>query len=321
MGVHNQLRGAYLSLLFGIVGRVTVHESEHGSPGFRVEIIMSVVVRIAVATTALIFSSTSVAHAASDGSGTGGDVSSPAPSFTQDPSTQDKVAQTLLYGQMRSGKTTPEAFQRAQANYAAKYGFAAPASGSTSTVTAATATTSKSLSLTHYGQNKSYYCGPASGAMMIKMIDGSISSRYDGTGFGQTGIANANHMRTDINGKTGWDSGLFKTGVNRWRGDTFFIQYDSPTATFLKAVFGYSIDNWSRPFAGDTVEFAGGAHYNGHPVNQTIGHWIVAYGYASSGDTGKWADPSTTVWSTANPTFSYSTANFAKFLSTNGIAY
>lgn len=181
---------------------------------------------------------------------------------------------------------------------------------------------SKTLSLTHYGQSKGYYCGPATGMMMVKMIDGAITSRYNGKSFSQVNLADGSHMATDANGATTWGSGRFVRGLNRWRGDSYYSQVDSPSADVLTGGLVYSLGLNSRPAAADTVEFGGGRHYNGHPVSKTIGHWITAYGYTDYGSTSKWADPATTVWTGVARTFTASTGAFAnQYLQTNGVVY
>ena len=71
----------------------------------------------------------------------------------------------------------------------------------------------------------------------------------------------------------------------------------------------------------NTVEFEGGAHYNGHP-NRTIGHWIVGYGYGSSGATSWYNDPATSYYPNASATFQADTASFSNtYLQSNGIMY
>lgn len=74
--------------------------------------------------------------------------------------------------------------------------------------------------------------------------------------------------------------------------------------------------------AADTYEVAGGRHYNGHPGDREIGHWIAGYGYASSGATSYWADPSTSYYPNASKTFTAATDDFAyQYLWLNGVMY
>ena len=166
---------------------------------------------------------------------------------------------------------------------------------------------SRILGVTQVGQHNGFFCGPASGYEIIRFLHGvGFKSRFDGSAPGQAGLANANHMATTKNRVTDWATGRYVTGINRWRGRNDYVQVHAPSASLLKSVFTNSIGVSGMPFAGDTVEFAGGAHFNGHP-NRTIGHWITAYGYSSSGAVGRWADSSTTLFPAAARTFSYNT--------------
>ncbi len=185
---------------------------------------------------------------------------------------------------------------------------------------------SRVLSITHASQNTGYFCGPATGYMIIRYLHGTgFTSRYDGSQPGQAGLANANHMRTDINKSTEWATGYFVRGANRWNGDSYYVQVPKPSS--LASVITYSVGAAGKPMAADTVEFAGGVHYNNHPTSKTIGHWIMGYGYASSGSTSYFADPvggsSAVPWSgPVAKAFSYSSSSFtSRFLQSNGVAY
>jgi hypothetical protein len=190
----------------------------------------------------------------------------------------------------------------------------------------AVATTQRWLGISQVPQVKSYYCGPASGYTIIKYLNGNANSVKDGSSLTQTNIANANHMKTDANGVTSWASKNFVLGINAWRGANYYVQIGQPSAATFKGAVLYSI-NGSYPFGADTVEFAGGAHYNGHKTSITIGHWLAGYGYYNSGDTTSFSDPvgnSTAVsWSAGvQPYFDHATASFATtYLQSNGIAY
>ena len=104
-----------------------------------------------------------------------------------------------------------------------------------------------------------------------------------------------------------------------------YVQVPRPSS--LASVITYSVGAAGKPMAADTVEFAGGVHYNNHPTSKTIGHWIMGYGYASSGSTCYFADPvggsSAVPWSgPVAKTFSYSSSSFtSRFLQSNGVAY
>lgn len=262
------------------------------------------------------------AYAGSDplpGNVTGADISGPGSEMTGENAerAKEKVALSLEYAKLLDGTTTPAAFAKAERAGNAKLGLTNPR-----TTVAAKATASRTLKLTHYGQKKGYYCGPATGLMVVRMIDGAVRSRYNKESFTQAHMADKAHMATDANGATRWSSDRFALGIDRWRGEKWYVQVDRPSAKLMKAVLLHSIGGNGKPVAADTVEISGGAHYNNHPKRKQIGHWITAYGYSASGATARWADPATTVWPTVHPTFAASTSTFTTtYLRTNGIAY
>jgi hypothetical protein len=174
----------------------------------------------------------------------------------------------------------------------------------------------------HVTQQNGYYCGPASGLMILKMSYNK-KSRVDGSSPSQNALANGNHMRTAANRKTDWGSGLFAKGLNKWTGkSTWYVQLNSPSVAQTKNALTWSIHLDKKPVAADTVEMRNGAHYNGHPRGSTIGHWIIAYSYTNKGARATWADPAApTIFPNAKRTFSADTASFNTYLRSNGIAY
>ncbi|GIH69151.1 C39 family peptidase [Sphaerimonospora thailandensis] len=235
---------------------------------------------------------------------------------------RDKMALTMAWEKAVKGEIPASDYLAAEQKYHTSYDLPLPTRTLSNDVSALAAPSSRTLSLTHAPQINGYFCGPATGTMMIKMADGGIRSKATGESFGQTNLGNASHMRTSINKVTDWGSKLFVTGINKWRGTNYYVQVNSPSLSVFKAAIKNSIGSNGMPLAADTVEFQGGAHYNNHP-NRTIGHWITAYGYTGNGDTVKWADPSTNLWSSngVKATFTYSASGFAQFLKSNGIAY
>jgi hypothetical protein len=179
------------------------------------------------------------------------------------------------------------------------------------------------LPLKHYAQEKGFYCGPATGYMMIRYLHGpNFKSRKDGSPLKQSKLANQAHMQTEARHSTPWDAKVFTKGVNAWRGNSYYVQLPHPSASRFDRALGYSILEKGMPLAADTVEIGGGAHYNGHPVNRTIGHWIAVYGYDGCAAKAYFADPATSVWSAVKPKFSYAIKQFAnRFLQSNGIVY
>lgn len=240
------------------------------------------------------------------------DVWTPGPQFADDAESIEQVELTELFNRLEAGEISAQT-----------YAAAAGSAESMRPVPVPTPPQQRTLRLKHKGQAKSYWCGPAAGAMIVDSIfGGPIKSKYNGAGFGQASFAGPAHMETERHGKTAWDSGLFARGVNRWIGANHYQQVDSPSVATMRGALRSSIGLGGRPVAADTVEFAGGKHYNGHPTNQTIGHWIVAFGYEDGGAKVKFADPSTTVWSGVSPKFKANTKYFTNtFLQSNGIAY
>lgn len=156
---------------------------------------------------------------------------------------------------------------------------------------------------------------------MLKYM-GNTTSAYDGKSLSQTNLASSTYLKTEANGATTWTSKAMDTGIDKWRGVGFYIQVGSPSAATVKGAFLTTMGMNHKPIAVDTVEFAGGAHYNGHPVNKLIGHWLAGYRYDNSAETVGFMDPSTTYFSGAAPYFTVNTTSFTNtYLQSNGILY
>ena len=260
---------------------------------------------------------------------TGGDISAPGAEFANNAASVDQLQLTRLAIKLEQGTISPQTYAAAERKFEAEHATTSR-SGKTSAQSQLMPAPdipppppdARTLSLTHYAQQKNYWCGPASGAMIVKMIAGAIRSQYNGADFSQTSFAGPAHMQTEAEQSTPWGTGTFTRGVNRWLGYSAYQQVDSPSGAVVRSALRSTIGQNSRPVAADTVEFAGGKHYNGHPTGSTIGHWIVAYAYSNTGDTVRFADPSTSVWSGVSQTFSADTSTFtSNYLQSNGIAY
>ncbi|WP_274559319.1 C39 family peptidase [Streptomyces spiramyceticus] len=264
-------------------------------------------------------------HGGIVGNYTGGDVSRPQQGKELSAQAKEKIALTDAWFSAHEGRSSKAEYAEREKTFLQKYGLdkqGAAQLNAASPYAATAAPSSRTLSLRHYGQATGYFCGPATAAMMIKSVNGSIRSRYNNNAFSQQNLANSAHMNTANARVTDWGTKKFVTGINRWRGQNWYVQVPSPTPTNAVKTMLHSIGGNGMPIAADTVEFANGRHYNGHPVNKTIGHWITAYGYTSNGSSSKWADPSTTVWNGVSKTFAYNTRNFTSyFLQSNGYAY
>jgi hypothetical protein len=152
---------------------------------------------------------------------------------------------------------------------------------------------SRTLPVRHYAQKRSYYCGPAAAQSILALLHPG-PSEYDGATLKQSALAGRPYLRTDASRSTPWTAGRMRVALNRWAyGDSrygWYVNNASPTVAEFRDALATNID-FGIPFAADTVEFAGGAHYNNHPVNRTIGHWIVVSGYAADGATTRFVDP------------------------------
>lgn len=172
----------------------------------------------------------------------------------------------------------------------------------------------------HVAQSKGYYCGPASGYMILKYF-GMNTSQYNGAALSQAALATSSHMNTDVAGATTWTSSRFTIGLNRWAGRNMYYQMNAPSITSVKSSLRNNIGTSNRPMAADTVEFQGGYHYNGHP-DRTIGHWIVARGYGNDAATSYWIDPATSYYPNAQAYFAHDTGTFTtRYLQSNGIVF
>lgn len=282
---------------------------------------------IAVSVTSPTFASTPLSQPGI-GNVTGSDVTPAgmAPADTQQ--AKDKVAATLAWNAaMNSGDTVSAT--RAVTTYTSLWGGTGTVGTPIQTapslagaVTPMAPTTDVILGVQQVNQETAYYCGPAAGYEIIRYLGGAgFTSRLDGSALSQANLANANHMNTDYYRSTDWVRGQFVTGVNNWRGVNYYVQVHAPSAALLPNVFTFSMDANGMPFSGDTVEFKYGAHYNQHPQDQLIGHWITAYGYSMSGALGYWADSSVPYFPGAWPYFQAYSDAFSAYFQSNGIAY
>lgn len=122
------------------------------------------------------------------GNYTGADVSDPQDDRELTQQAKEKIALTEAWYAAQQGISSQSSYTEQEEKFLKKYGLTKLSGENRS---ALPAPASRLLPLTHYGQSTSYYCGPATGAMMIKMVDGSIKSRYNGNAFGQGSLANS----------------------------------------------------------------------------------------------------------------------------------
>ena len=189
---------------------------------------------------------------------------------------------------------------------------------------AAAAPTSRTLAYTYAAQLYNNYCGPATALMLIRQ--NGIGNSLDGYNLPltQSNLATFAYLQTDYYNATTWASQRMQYGLQGWMNFAGwgYVQVQSPTAATVTGALTRVIGTNGKAFAADTVEYINGAHYNNHPSEKLIGHWVMAYGYASSGGTSYWADPSIYFFTSAAKTFSYNTSTFTNtFLQSNGVLY
>jgi hypothetical protein len=240
---------------------------------------------------------------------------------------EGKAAMARAWYAVMFGGVAPAEYEGQARAYERQYGSRAAGAWQlrpTTDVAALASPPSMLLPMAHRGQTNGYYCGPASGVMIVNYT-GPSTSRYNGASLSQSAMAKDAHMATDTNGETSFSTGRFRIGLNRWREGSstgFFVDRWTPTPTDVEVALTYDIYQHTTPFGADTVEFAGGPHYNNHPTYLTIGHWIAAYGYWNSGDNAYFKDPATTVWGGLSESFGATTSSFTNtYLQNNGITW
>lgn len=148
---------------------------------------------------------------------------------------------------------------------------------------------SYTLPVVHSPQTKTYYCGPATGYMILK-LKGRTSASGTGASLSQAALGGTSYMKTDVNKSTseGAVGGKYymAVGLNKWSYGTesgYYVPTSITSKSQLSTMFLYSIFAY-EPFAVSTIEYAGtgNPHYNAHPA-RLIGHWVVGIGYTSSG--------------------------------------
>lgn len=187
---------------------------------------------------------------------------------------RDKLAAaSAVYDAVAAGGSRGKALELSR-QYTTTYGSV---DNSTSQVGLA-APTSKTLPLNFVAQIKGTYCGPAAGYMILTSPR-AFNSKWNGAAPSQSALATSAHMNTDAAGGTPWASGRFRLGLNRWRGDTYYVDTAKPTAAQLRTAAIWDIGQHNLAFGVDTVELPTGPHYNSHYSPIPIGHWIAAYAY------------------------------------------
>jgi hypothetical protein len=157
-----------------------------------------------------------------------------------------------------------------------------------------------------YAQVTSYFCGPAVVSEMSATTPGTspynldqwTAANYMGTTTGGTNYAQETNGLNHFVGIPDFGWGFYGMA---WMSDPPSAQQDTDFSNHLAADVAQS-----SPVAGLAYEVAGGPHLVGHPVNQTIGHWLQIGGYNASQ---VWySDSATSVWSSV-PRYSWFDTN------------
>jgi hypothetical protein len=186
------------------------------------------------------------------------------------------------------------------------------------------------ISMTHESQTTTYYCGPASGLMILKS-QGVTKSKKTGESLTQKVLANAKHMNTETGRQTSWSPPAFANGLNAARGGSYYVHYRPGSAAALQSAVFWSLGEKYLAAGINLQETTKSGTYNYHPVpGGTRGHWLAIYGHSGSGATVKMHDPAGGAsgvlgasWKAVKNTFSLTSAKiYSSYLpSPFGIAY
>lgn len=175
------------------------------------------------------------------------------------------------------------------------------------------------FNMTHRAQQNGYYCGPASAQMILSRL--GYSTSRSGYSLSQTNLARYEFLGTDHNRKTSFAESRMAVGMNAWMGSNAYVRLPSPTTAQFTSAITNSFTKTGRPVVVDTQEYAGGAHYNGHPAYSTFSHLMPVEGYnPGSGDL-IMLDSASHFYGGSRTSFSYKLSDFTRFLQAYGIYY
>ena len=148
------------------------------------------------------------------------------------------------------------------------------------------------------GQPNGYWCGPASGYMILRNVGANTSA--SGTPLTMGNVAS--YMGTTTSG-TSFANRAFANGMNNWLGKSVYTTVHTPSYSTVRAAI---LDSYNNGYASavDTQERRGGPHLNGHS-NSTFSHIMVVDAYNLSSDTATIVDPGAgTIWGASAQKFS-----------------
>jgi hypothetical protein len=163
----------------------------------------------------------------------------------------------------------------------------------------------KVLAATQQAQIRNYFCGPATVSEMLAQMGKTVSQRQA-----------ARQLKTTPGGTDWSNSGGYPVPrvLNKNQNINKYVAVALPWSPTPAQIRAYEIDlvtdiNYAGgvPLAGNAYEVAGGPHLVGHPVNQTVFHWLDIRGYAASGGVTDYEDSvhgaSSIGWSSAVPAY------------------
>ena len=143
------------------------------------------------------------------------------------------------------------------------------------------------FNVTWAGQPNNYFCGPASGWMILNAIGAHQSAQ--GTTLSIDAVASRDYMNTISYGYTSFHDRRFEYGMNHWLGRDAYTTIHTPSVDQVRDSVKSSFHK-GLPTAVDAQERRGGPHYNGHP-NSTFSHIMVVTSYDPNTDSMRMADP------------------------------
>lgn len=158
-----------------------------------------------------------------------------------------------------------------------------------------------------YAQINYYYCGPASGQMILHAM--GYNTSHDGEGLSQPELAITKYLETDKWGQTPWyvssvDQPYPQT-LNYWRTGSYngyYVLQGAPSVSTERSDMRLDITG-RYPVALNTTEQYSGYHLPGHPTDAgyfnrygPIGHWVDNNGFHNYEWTVHYADSATSVW-------------------------
>ncbi|WP_099332143.1 cell wall-binding repeat-containing protein [Actinomyces minihominis] len=173
--------------------------------------------------------------------------------------------------------------------------------------------------MSHRNQINGYYCGPATGEMILSRLGYPRSP--SGLALNQQNLAKDAYLMTNRYGRTAWVAQAMSRGLNQWMGKNSYVQHAAPSSTIFRSVVTKSFTTTGRPVVVDTQEWSGGVHYNGHPANSTFSHLMPVEGYNPATDTLIALDPASHFYAASQPSFKYKLGAFTGFLQSFGIYY